>query len=60
MANDKVLKRRGESRNMMKTINRRKSKWVKLRVNCVQKQIIEGKFEAKEGRVRIRRMGTLD
>ena len=45
--NEEVLRRVKEERNILRTIKRRKFKWIGhiLHKNCLRKHIIEGKVE---------------
>ena len=47
--NDEVLQRVKEERNIIHTINRRKSNWLGhiLRRNCLPKHVIKGRIEER-------------
>ena len=49
--NKDVLHRVKEERNILRTIERKKSNWIGhiLRRNCLLKQVIEGKIEGRIG-----------
>jgi hypothetical protein len=63
--NEEVLHRVKEERNIVHTIKRRKANWIGhiLRINCLLKQVIEGKLEGRiemTGRRGRRRKQLLD